>query len=50
MSRDWARWHDAYEDPDSPLSIRLALVRRHLSDALTGAPPGPIRVVSLCAG
>ena len=50
MSRDWARWHDAYEDPNSPLSIRLALVQRHLSDALTGAPPGPIRLVSLCAG
>jgi hypothetical protein len=25
-------------------------VQQHLSDALTGAPPGPIRLVSLCAG
>jgi Putative methyltransferase len=50
VSRDWARWHDAYEDPASPLSIRLALVQRHLSDALAAAPPGPVRLVSLCAG
>ena len=50
MNRDWARWHDAYEDPVSPLSLRLALVQRHLSDALTAALPGPVRLVSLCAG
>jgi hypothetical protein len=48
--RDWARWHEAYEDPASGLSTRLALVRAHLSIALATAPPGPIRVVSLCAG
>jgi hypothetical protein len=47
---DWARWHDAYDDPASPLSIRLGLVQGHLSDALTAAPPGPIRLLSLCAG
>ena len=50
MSRDWARWHDDYEDPSSPLSTRLAIVRAHLADAITAAPPGPLSLVSLCAG
>jgi hypothetical protein len=50
VSRDWARWHEGYDDPCSPLNDRLALVQRHLSDALATAPPGPVRVVSLCAG
>jgi hypothetical protein len=50
VGRDWARWHDAYNDPASGLSTRLALVQAHLSIALATAPAGPIRVVSLCAG
>ncbi len=50
MARDWARWHEAYDDPASALSTRLALVRAHMSIALANAPAGPIRVVSLCAG
>lgn len=50
MSRDWARWHEAYDDPSSPLRTRLALVQRHLSDALDAAAPGPVSLVSLCAG
>ena len=50
MNRDWVRWHEAYDDPASPLSARLACVQAHLSDALTAAPPGPIRLLSLCAG
>jgi len=44
------RWHDAYDDPASALSTRLALVQAHLSVALAAAPDGPINVVSLCAG
>ena len=48
--RDWAGWHDAYDDPASALSTRLALVQAHLSIALAMAPSGPIRLVSLCAG
>jgi len=50
VSRDWARWHDGYDDPSSPLSARLAIVRAHLADALTAVPPGPVSLVSLCAG
>jgi hypothetical protein len=48
--RDWVAWHAAYDDPQSALSTRLRVVRGHLSDALDAAPPGPVRLVSLCAG
>jgi hypothetical protein len=50
MNRDWVRWHEGYDDPASPLNTRLALVQRHLSGALAAAPPGPVNLVSLCAG
>ncbi|HYN93919.1 MAG TPA: class I SAM-dependent methyltransferase family protein [Pilimelia sp.] len=50
MSRDWADWHDAYDDPGSCLARRLAAVREHVATALAAAPPGPVRVVSMCAG
>ena len=43
-------WHAAYDDPSSSLSVRLRLVRGHLSRALDQAPAGPVRLVSLCAG
>lgn len=46
----WAAWHNDYADPTSELSHRLVHVQRRLRDALDAAPPGPIRVVSLCAG
>jgi hypothetical protein len=48
--RDWVAWHENYDDPTSSLAVRLALVQSHLADALTGAPAGPIRLLSLCAG
>ena len=47
---DWADWHSSYDDPGSPLSRRLAVVRAQLSALLDAQPPGPIRIVSLCAG
>jgi hypothetical protein len=49
-ARDWIRWHDAYDDPTSGLSTRLALVQGHLSVALAAVPDAPIKLVSLCAG
>lgn len=48
--RDYVAWHDAYADPDSPLSRRLRIVIELIGEALDEAPPGPVRVVSLCAG
>ena len=50
MADHWVRWHTAYDDAANPLSER----RRHVVDAITrsldAAPPGPLTVVSLCAG
>jgi hypothetical protein len=48
--KDWVAWHAAYDDPSSPLSVRLRRVRSHLSDAIDRAPAGPVSLVSLCAG
>lgn len=46
----WVNWHDAYEDPTSSLSRRLAMVQLRLSHALDEAPAGPISLLSMCAG
>ena len=46
---DWARWHDRY-DEDSPLARRLVVVQARIRELLDRAAPGPIRVVSVCAG
>jgi hypothetical protein len=46
----WVRWHRAYEDPDSALSMRLRLVQDGVRETLDQHPPGPIRIVSVCAG
>jgi hypothetical protein len=48
--RDYLDWHDDYERPGSPLYERLQVVIRLLRQALDERPPGPVRVVSLCAG
>src|SRR5436190_7358915 len=50
MAPDWHEWHRAYDAPDSPLSHRLAVVQRLIRAVLDAAPPGPIRVISMCAG
>ncbi len=50
MTMDWMHWHDAYEDPESSLATRLALVQGHVRRALDACPSGPIRLISMCAG
>lgn len=50
MPRDWLAWHDAYDRPDGWLSDRLGVVRSAVGGRLESAPPGSIRVLSLCAG
>jgi SAM-dependent methyltransferase len=50
MSRDWAAWHRDYADPGSDLSQRLVVVTDAVRAAIDDAPPGPIRVLSLCCG
>lgn len=48
--RDWHAWHDRYDEPDSPLARRLAVVQDRTARFLDAAPPGDIRVLSMCAG
>jgi hypothetical protein len=50
QQRDWVAWHAAYDQPDSGLARRLAMVQERIRVALSEAPPGPLRAVSLCAG
>lgn len=50
MARDWADWHRQYDDPDSELSQRLDVVVSAVRAVLDQSPPGPVRVLSLCAG
>jgi hypothetical protein len=49
-SSRWAAWHRDYDEPGSPHARRLAEVQARVSDALAACPPGPIRILSLCAG
>jgi hypothetical protein len=48
--RDWAAWHEAYDDPGTPLARRLVAVQARITEALDQAPPGPLTAVSICAG
>jgi hypothetical protein len=46
---DWYEWHKGYAAAES-LRRRLACVRSHIADGLETIAPGPIRIVSICAG
>ncbi len=46
----WVRWHQHYDDPSSPLSVRLRIVQSMVADVMSAAEEGPIRIVSVCAG
>jgi hypothetical protein len=48
--QDWHAWHDDYDNADTTLARRLAVVQERIRDALADAPSGPLRVVSMCAG
>ena len=45
----WVRWHDDYADPRSDLSQRLVVVQHRLREAIDRTP-GPVRLISVCAG
>ncbi|MFE0026552.1 hypothetical protein [Amycolatopsis sp. NPDC059021] len=47
---DWQSWHDEYDVPGSHLAQRLRVVQQQIRTVLDGSPPGPLRVVGLCAG
>jgi hypothetical protein len=46
---DWREWHEEYADPASGLSWRRRAVQDRVR-AFLDARPGPLRVVSACAG
>ena len=46
----WEHWHAAYDEPGSSLQRRLGAVRARVAQALDAQPPGPIPVLSVCAG
>lgn len=47
---DWQAWHEEYDDPGSDLARRLLVVQEQIHEILAAVPPGPITVVSVCAG
>jgi hypothetical protein len=47
---DWRAWHEGYDDPASPLSLRLRAVQDEIRAFLASARPGPLRVASACSG
>lgn len=47
---DWQAWHEEYDDPGSDLARRLLVVQEQIHQVLSALPPGPITVVSVCAG
>ena len=50
VAPDWLDWHGEYDRPGSRLSQRLAAVQAQIAGALDRAAPGPVRVISMCAG
>jgi hypothetical protein len=46
---EWVRWHEAYEER-GPLALRLGVVQDMIRSALDACGPGPIQVISMCAG
>jgi hypothetical protein len=50
VERDWLDWHRVYDDPGSPYVWRLRTVQSQISKACSERLPGPIRVISMCAG
>jgi hypothetical protein len=48
--RDYVAFHDWYDDPRSGLYLRLLVVQDLIGSVLDQAPPGPVRVISMCAG
>src|ERR1051325_2081051 len=46
---NWSDWYHHYA-PLPSLQDRLRLVRELVVESLNDCPPGPIRIVSVCAG
>ncbi|NEE03792.1 SAM-dependent methyltransferase [Phytoactinopolyspora halotolerans] len=46
---DWHRWHQGYQE-GGKLQERLRIVQDQLRLALAAVPPGPVQIISVCAG
>jgi hypothetical protein len=46
---EWVEWHRGYDD-GHVLGQRLSVVQDLIRSALDSRPPGPIRIISMCAG
>ncbi len=46
---EWVEWHERYK-PGSPLVRRLEVVQGLIRSAVDASPPGPIHLISMCAG
>jgi len=46
---EWVQWHREYEQ-GQPLALRLGVVQDLIRSALDSRPPGPTRIISMCAG
>ncbi len=46
---EWVEWHAGYAE-GTPLTMRLHAVQHFIRQALDSSPPGPIRIISMCAG
>ena len=49
MADEWVDWHRRY-DQDAQMKGRLLLVQARIREALDRQPPGPVQVISVCAG
>lgn len=49
-ARDWWEWHRPYDDEGSRLARRLVVVQHLIREWLAARPPGPVKVISMCAG
>lgn len=47
---DWSTWHDQYDSADSWMARRLRTVQAQIHAALSKAPAGGLKVISICAG
>lgn len=50
MQPDWLQWHREYADPHTHLAMRLQLVQRRISEALSSVRSPEPRIVSMCSG
>lgn len=47
---DWRVWHEDYDLPGSSLAQRMRVVQDRIVLALNDCQPGPLKVISMCAG